>query len=652
MNEEKLQKNNNEDVATLEAPEKSTDSIIENEENPQDFAEKILNQIQKDIESFPDNEEELKKIEGSIILGDPSTKNEIKKEIDLDNKLNTLDSESRNISEGAKIKITETVQTSEFTKEKGSEFIETKNFTKEYSSFWRDELSKKIHDIRSKYNEKKVLVEKENLERTDKKTEIQSEISVIEKEINKIQANIETHKLSLEKEKGRMTYRIASFIGYRKELPEEAQISNLEDKSKNLQEDVGQKKILLSESSEIILDQNESEEAEKEILKFYEEQKGIQDVLEKEKNKERDIASISKEKKVLFLHTLPVDGYGMNNTSENNKNLDTKTMTSIDKARMILGIEPTISVSSVSISGENIHSKLQTMYPIGLIIGEGTAVSAYDSDEGTYADSLFSRRSKYDRTAKSTIQENFTENIENALAGQAKERTNTDKPWNEIIVENPKVSGVFLDMTRLLKDQDRGKAKDAMKQAFNMGKELGIPVYNIQPNGEMINLLDESFKTVTQEKVLSYQCDLGSEEKIGEMEKILKTQEKPNQEIQKRLTEIKATKKLNENVLKLQEKKSSYSFKAEECLNAFKYENIANAVLNDINFFGNDVEYQKIIDTAVNVAERENLNQNGLNKITLLFKNKPTEEIKILAESLLKDSKRFTDMINTRDSIE
>ena len=106
----------------------------------------------------------------------------------------------------------------------------------------------------------------------------------IEKEINKIQANIETHKLSLEKEKGRMTYRIASFIGYRKELPEEAQISNLEDKSKNLQEDVGQKKILLSESSEIILDQNESEEAEKEILKFYEEQKGIQDVLEKEKN--------------------------------------------------------------------------------------------------------------------------------------------------------------------------------------------------------------------------------------------------------------------------------------------------------------------------------------------------------------------------------
>ncbi len=155
-----------------------------------------------------------------------------------------------------------------------------------------------------------------------KQTELQSEISAIENEISKIQADIETRRLSLEKEKGSITYRIASFVGYRRELPEEAKILNLEDKSKSLYAEVEQNKNLLNECGEIILDEKELKEASEEISKFYEEQKGIQGVFEKEKNKERDVASISKEKKVLFLHTLPVDGYGMNNTSENNQNLD------------------------------------------------------------------------------------------------------------------------------------------------------------------------------------------------------------------------------------------------------------------------------------------------------------------------------------------
>lgn len=519
--------------------------------------------------------------------------------------------------------------------------VEVRDFTKKYSSFWRDQMAEKIRNARKIFHEKKTSVQDKNLERSVNRTELQSEITTLENNVNEIQTNLEVQKIKLEKEKNRVAYRIANLFGRTKEIPNEGTIKELESEAEKLRKNLEEKRKLFGECEEILLDDNELKEAKKEAHKFYEEQKDIHDVFEKEKDKGRDVTSISKEKRVLFLHALPLDGYGMGNTSENNPNIDTEKMTSVDKTRIVLGIEPTISVSTINISGENSGNKFQTMYPMGLIIGEGTVLSAYGGDAGTYSDNPFVRRSKYDRRLKSAVQENFTENMERAMKGEAGEGT-MQMGWNEVVVENPKVSGIFLDMNRFV--GDKTKAVDAIKQAFKMGKEFGIPVYDIRPNGEMSQLLSEDFRPVTQENILSYQCELGAEEKIEGVEKVLKTQEKPNAQIQRRLTDIRTKEKSDETFLKTQEKRVSYSSKAEENFNALEYENIARYMLKTLDRIGN-VGFEEITKTAVG----EGVNQRGLEKINLLFGSKTTDEIRFISESMVQRATMLKELIESRE---
>ncbi|MSU54980.1 MAG: hypothetical protein EXS46_00390 [Candidatus Taylorbacteria bacterium] len=513
---------------------------------------------------------------------------------------------------------------------------ELRDFTKHYSGFWRDQLAKKILDVRGEFNQKNILVKEENLKRSETKTTLETEISILEQEIGKVLNDMESHRVNLEKEKSRIAYRIARLLGKEKKVPIEGALQEAETELERLRRELDEKKNLLGECEEIVLDETELKKAKEEIRKFYEDQKGIHDIFEQDKIKERDIANISQDKKVLFLHTLPIEGL-MGNTSENNSILDTENITSIDKMRIVLGIEPTLSVSTINLSGEDVEKGFKTMYPIGLIIGKGTVLSAYGGDAGTYADSPFVRRSKYDRTLKSSVQEDISGNLQKAIKRESGSGTTHSavELYNEVVVENPKVSGIFLDMKSFSAKKYLGM--EAMKQAFRMSKELGLPVYDISPNGEMVDLTSDDLRTVTQEEILSYQCDLSTEEKVEGVKKVLKTQEKPNPEIQRKLVEISTQERSDKALSEAQEKRAVYSKKAEERLRVLKFEPTAKSILEGWKSFE---EIYKNLDENASLQE----------ELTLMFGGKTPEEIKANAESILQKATTLKGLVGSREN--
>lgn len=524
---------------------------------------------------------------------------------------------------------------------------EVRDFTKQYSGFWRDRLAEKIRDARSQYREKQASFRAVNLERGVKRTELDAEIAILATEIGETDAKLESQKNELEKEKSRIAYRIANLIGRPKAMPNESIIQGMETESAELRTRLEEKRGLAKESEEIILDGHELKDARAEIDKFYEEQMGIQKVFEQEKASERDVATVSNEKGVLFLHALSLDGYVSTNTSENNPIIDTEKMTSLDKVRIVLGVEPAISVSTRNIIGEN---KVETMYPMGLIIGAGTVLSAYGGDAGTYADNPSVRRSQDDDRLKSAVQEDFSQNMKGALERELSMSSSgavgSATAWNELVVENPMVSGVFIQMNSFGNEATRAVA--SMKQAFIMSKEFGLPVYGIRHNGEMLQFLSEDFSTIAQEEVLSYRCELGMDEKIQGVEKALETQAHPDPLIQQRLIEIGAQERSDEAFQKTQEIRAFYSGKAEEYLNALVYEGTVEWIMENLGQTDNiGIGLEEIIKLVV----KPGVGEAGLQKINLLFGGKTPDEIRGVCNSILSTAAKLRGLMGSPENV-
>lgn len=165
MNKESLNVNDNSNTETLEKQEKSPLSV-ENKESGQEFAERILNKIKNYMNSFISKKEAMEKIESTISFDDPTIKEQIKSEINLDNQLDVIDNE-------AQIVQTET-----------SENINsiTRDFSKAYHHpEYRNEVAKQIIEarksgqnaeaIRNSFYDK-TASEKENFESQEKERSV------------------------------------------------------------------------------------------------------------------------------------------------------------------------------------------------------------------------------------------------------------------------------------------------------------------------------------------------------------------------------------------------------------------------------------------------------------------------------------------------
>jgi hypothetical protein len=196
----------------------------------------------------------------------------------------------------------------------------------------------------------------------------------------------------------------------------------------------------------------------------------ITKTLESLKNGDLDIVKLAQESNALVVHTIPLEGWEMANTSMNNTLVDTKSMSSQEKISTILEKQPDLSASIIS-AGESIEGQ-GLMYPFGVILS-GTLIASYDRDAGLVVkDDARIAKPEYG----STLQANTTEMFSNVAHQSAK----GDRRWNESIVHKPNVKALFIDEEKLLQEHPHDMPKVL---AYAQEHYSALPLYIRKKDG-------------------------------------------------------------------------------------------------------------------------------------------------------------------------
>ncbi len=561
MDKEKFQKNETDVEVGHASPEQS--------KNSQEWANEILSKIEQEFNSIPDSVVEINEIDESISLENQSKKEEIKDEIDLGAKLDALDSEAKIIKNDAKSEI------SKITDLSGETRLGLSEFSKRYSAFYRNQIAQKINNLRFKYNAKlkekpaeisylNLAIEEEKAlmqETTEKKINDEESQKNIQEQREKINSEIEELKVGLDKRKNSFIYRIQRAFNNGNEITEELvklfesegltkdniksklyqkdfdivqAIKNKKNDFENInasleakQNEINEHNKLLeklknsienkyksiNEAEEIINDDSEIKEIDQTIINFYNEMASQKEIIESEK-KERSVAEISKDKNVLFCHAIPMGMLPVGDVSfsQNNKLVDTHKMGPEEKIKMILGIEPTISVSTI----DKQHQVLAGDF--GIILKEGNILAGYNKDAGVALGSnIYDRKSKYDNSLDiSTIQKNIVSNVDSSINLKDKDG------WNELVVENPKVAGLFYQINVNKSGNTFAAFGTSMNYAYEISRNLNLPLYIL--DGSKVSKFDENTKELKEVKmndVVESGRDISNNEKKDYIEEMI-----------------------------------------------------------------------------------------------------------------------------------
>ncbi len=253
----------------------------------------------------------------------------------------------------------------------------------------------------------------------------------------------------------------------------------------------------------IIEKEEESESIAKLQADFNDRFNTMRNRFNKEAEDIRDVETISKNKSILFVHTIPLYGVDQEgNTQMNNGVVKTGLLSTEERIGLIICEKPSISCSTVDLQsnaeyGFN-YSERDTMYPFGVVIDKGTILAAHRFDAGTVAISRKSKHRKYDRNEPDTsIQPKIGAQIEHAIEGPfSKEydqefrsryghidgttRTSSSN-YNEITVAEPSVAGFYLDedfmkeRERISSDGTNSKWRSAIEAIFK--RYPNVPIY-------------------------------------------------------------------------------------------------------------------------------------------------------------------------------
>ena len=378
---------------------------------------------------------------------------------------------------------------------------DVKKFSKRYSKAGRTQLAEEIKELRFKHFKKQ---EGGELTRT---VELNvSEIEQLKTRQSEMERDISSLQEKVKIKKGRAWSKVKDF--FRKvELEEELQIVTKRGMLIEIEKDILERIKIIEEIQIVINDTSLLEEAKQKLANFYSSQAELKSIFERE-GKDRDVTVLSKEKGYIFLHGVPTKLRQMLNTSANNPTLNTKSMDAGDKLSFVIGLEPTISVSVVKEG----NSDLKAYYPFGIILGGGEVLSAYKEDSGTIAEGLHSRRSKYDAETKSTnIQPEAGVKLQSAVDFPLKHST-----WgehNEVVVEDPKAVGLYLDLSNL-----QGTNNVGVEELREYVEKLNLPVFALR-GGEFFRIdLEEdikiSFETIGLTEIIGMRKDLTRTEKL------------------------------------------------------------------------------------------------------------------------------------------
>lgn len=165
MNKESINSKDSSKTETLEIQEKSP-VAVESKESGQEFADKILAKIKGYMNSFLSKKEAMEKIENTVSFDDPTIKEQIKSEINLDSQLDEIDSEAKKVQTEASENVNSI----------------TRDFSKAYHHpDYRKEVAKQIIEARNSGQDAEVVrsefydkttSEKENFESQEKERSV------------------------------------------------------------------------------------------------------------------------------------------------------------------------------------------------------------------------------------------------------------------------------------------------------------------------------------------------------------------------------------------------------------------------------------------------------------------------------------------------
>lgn len=198
-------------------------------------------------------------------------------------------------------------------------------------------------------------------------------------------------------------------------------------------------------------------------------------VLFESQEKERSVSEIMKEKDLIFVHGMKMfpweeRGSDYNNQTLNNRN---KNLGFEETYKIIAGLEPTISASVPSSD----RSDNGMMKKWGILLGEGKILSAKGQDSRSEAFGIDKRIPKSDNEEHkhSAIQPKI--NIDKVVPRASD--SNIGARWNELVIKNPEIAGLYYDMTI--------KTIDPNEQISKLREEYG---YNY------IDKFDEDFRNL------------------------------------------------------------------------------------------------------------------------------------------------------------
>jgi len=224
--------------------------------------------------------------------------------------------------------------------------------------------------------------------------------------------------------------------------------------------------------------------------------------------KERSVSEIMKEKDLIFVHGMKMfpweeRGSDYNNQTLNNRN---KNLGFEETYKIIAGLEPTISASVPS--SDRVDNGMMKKW--GILLGEGKILSAKGQDSRSEAFGIDKRIPKSDNEEHkhSAIQPKI--DIDKVVPRASD--FNIGARWNELVIKNPEIAGLYYDMTI--------KTIDPTEQISKLREEYG---YNY------VDEFDEDFSTLRKtldderhrriEEVRN--SALGPEEKMTQENKIL-----------------------------------------------------------------------------------------------------------------------------------
>lgn len=205
-----------------------------------------------------------------------------------------------------------------------------------------------------------------------------------------------------------------------------------------------------------------------------------------------DVTSLMKEKNCYFVHTIQVTNHL--DVSQNNRAVDTTTLSTGDRLDILYGASPTLSVSTVRPH----HQDGTFLGGFGVIFAQGEVVSANPSDDGTIAKSL---------TEREIIggPKNSEEDINRAI-----DRNHGDTPhksYNEIVLKNPTVAAGFMKLDASANLSYREETLDYGVGGGEVTKKVGILDLNNEYSpglggrkGELKRGYDKVFATLLEMK--------------------------------------------------------------------------------------------------------------------------------------------------------